>query len=56
MTSTLFPLALNELLCRPSQEQAACIFFLTSMCVNITAMILAERHNAAIDRTGINIE
>jgi hypothetical protein len=56
MKGKLNPLRLNELLCRPSLERAARIFFLTSRRVNATASVLAERHNARINRAGSIVE
>jgi len=47
ITDRLGRVSLNELLARPISKRAADILFLTSLYINTTIFVLAERHNAA---------
>jgi hypothetical protein len=50
ITDRLGRVSLIELLARPMSKRAAGILFLTSLYINTTIFVLAERHNARINR------
>jgi hypothetical protein len=51
ITDRLRRVSLIELIARPMSKRAAGILFLTSLYINTTIFVLAERHNAAVERS-----